>query len=372
MRSRKIFYIISHVNKSSAFEWTALALKDSFDLTFVLLNPFHSTLETFLRSNGINVIRIHYDNKYNQPEVFLKLCWLFISQRPVIVHTHLFDATLAGLIAAWIVGIRKRIYTRHNSTFHHDYFPKGVKYDLLANRLATKIISVSQATDHALIDLEHAVPDRVIKIPHGFDLAAFDIVSSDRIDIVRTRWSIQSGWPVIGVIARHIEWKGIQYIVPAFQKLLSTYPDAQLVLASAAGPFRHELEEILGRLPSDRVVQIPFEEDVAALYKLFDLFVHTPVDPYCEAFGQTYVEALAAGIPSIFTMSGIAAEFIVHNRNAIVVDFKNAEGIYQALLKLCADDKLRGELKRNGRHDVISRFGLTNMITALSHLYETA
>jgi glycosyltransferase involved in cell wall biosynthesis len=115
-------------------------------------------------------------------------------------------------------------------------------------------------------------------------------------------------------------------------------------------------------------VEIPFEEDVPALYKLFDVYVHVPINPQIEAFGQTYIEALAARVPSVFTLSGVATEFIAHEKNALVVPFQDAEAIYQAIMRLLEDGLLRDRLREQGVSDV-NRFAISNMIDQLQHLY---
>ncbi|MBK7653251.1 MAG: glycosyltransferase [Flammeovirgaceae bacterium] len=124
-------------------------------------------------------MRIRYRSKADLPVTFFRLCWLLLKERPVVVHTHLFDATLIGLTAAWITGIKRRIYTRHNSTFHHLYFPRSVKYDRWSNYLSTHIVSISQATDKVLLELENVRPNKVKKIPHGFDLNSFTLVDEE-------------------------------------------------------------------------------------------------------------------------------------------------------------------------------------------------
>ena len=351
-------------------EWTALGLKDSHDLTFVLLNPAGSAMEDFLKKNEINVVRIRHRGKYGMPLVLARLSLLFLIRRPDVVHAHLMDATLLGLTAAWLTGIRKRIYTRHNSTFHHVYFPGAVKYDRWSNRLATQIVSISQATDKALLEMENVSSGKVQRIPHGFELKAFWLVDEKRVDAVREKWKISGQGPRIGVIARHIEWKGVHHIIMGFKDFLKSYPQACLILCNAVGPFHEEIKTMLKDIPEANFILIPFEEDVPALYKLFDLYVHTPIDPYCEAFGQTYVEALASGIPSIFTLSGIAAEFVVHKRNAWVVNFKDPAGIHTAMVELWGNEHVRREFIERGLLDVTSRFDIRLMVSALKSLYE--
>lgn len=368
---KKVVHIISNIQKSLAFEWIAAGLKSDYQICFVLLNPSSSALEEFLIRNGVEVKRIRYRGKKDFAAAFIKTFIYLILKRPQVVHAHLFEAQLIGLTASWAALIRKRIYTRHTSNYHHVYHPKGVRFDLWSNRMATHIISISQATDHTLLRLEAVSPAKVVKIPHGFSLNIFDHVNEEQQKRMRMKWMISEQQPIIGVIARHIEWKGIQFIIPAFKKLLTENPKASLILANAEGPYHEAVLKLLQVIPADRVVIIPFEEDIAVLYSMFDLYVHTPVDSICEAFGQTYVEALAAGVPSIFTLSGIATEFIEDNRNALVVEFKNSESIYTAMIKLLNDSELKKRLVEKGKMDVISRFKIERMLTALKNLYDS-
>lgn len=368
MPQKHIIYIVSHVQKSLAFEWTASRLKGNFKLTFILLNAGPSTLENFLLEEGIEVKRFTYRGKQDFVFAFIKTFFFLLVKRPHAIHAHLFDAQLIGLTAAWLARIKKRIYTRHNSNYHHVYHPRGVRFDLWSNRMATAIVSISQATEKTLIELENTPLTKIVKIPHGFDILTFQEIDVARIEIVRNKWNLDNRNIIIGVIARHIEWKGIQFIVPAFKMFLQDHPTACLVLANAQGPYHTSIEELIKPI-RDHVVLIPFEEDVPALYSVLDFYIHVPIDPLCEAFGQTYVEALAAGVPSIFTLSGIAESFIINNRNALVVDFKNSEQIYLAMLRLYNDLELRNNLVENGKEVVSSRFSIDKMIESLNKLY---
>ena len=365
----KIIYVVSDIQKSLSFEWTARSLKDSCDLTFVIMNPKGSALENYIKAQKINFIYISYRRKLDLPFAFIRLLWIFITQKPDVVHTHLFDATIAGLAAAWISRVRKRIYTRHTSTYHHNYFPAGVKYDKLCNSLATKIISISQATDYALVNLEQVDRNKIARIPHGFDFIEFLTTTDDRIRRVRNRWGIPAEGYTIGIIARHIEWKGIQYVLAAFKEFITQNPHGFLVLANSTGPFRSEVLHLLKDIPQQNYVLIEFEEDIAALYSLLDVLVHVPVDRYCEAFGQTYIEGLAHGVPSIFTLSGIAAEFVVDREHALVVDFKNSWEIKKALMEISSNSGLRQAISKEGKRYVLANFGIGPMLDALKKVY---
>ena len=139
--------------------------------------------------------------------------------------------------------------------------------------------------------------------------------------------------------------------------------------ASENADYSKEIGELVKTLPGKNVRVTGFEPNVFDLYQLFDCYVHVPVNPHCEAFGQTYVEALAAGIPSVFTLSGIAREFIVHEENALVVPFKDPKEICDAILRLAGDPALREKLAANGRQSVSQLFTFDKYIRNLQQLY---
>ena len=366
---RKVTYIISNINKAIGFEWIAANLQsDKIHLSFILLNPGPSELENFLNQQGITCTWLTCRGNRELPGAFLKVTRILRAEKPDVIHCHLFHATLIGLLSGFISGIKRRIYTRHHSTYNWEYNKKGVWMDRFVNWLATDIVAISENVKRVLMEKEKVKASKICLKHHGFDLDAFRNIDIARIGELREKYNPGNKSPVIGVVARWIEWKGIQYIIPAFGKLLIDYPNALLILANASGPFKTMIDHLLKQLPEGSYKVIPFENDLFTLYRLFDVYVHVPINPEIEAFGQTYVEALAAGIPSVFTLSGVAHEFIEHEQNALVVPFCDSEAIYQSLEKLLKNYDLRISLSKNGFIS-IKKFSLEKMIFKLEQIY---
>ncbi len=312
---------------------------------------------------------------YNDKSDGLKASWavfkLLIKRRPDIVHTHLFDASFIALPVARLLRIKKRIHTRHHSSFHHQYHPHAVKYDHFINRCSTQIIAITKNVADILIERENVPQQKVFIVNHGFDFSVFNEITISRIDLIKSKYNAEKRSPVIGVISRFTEWKGIQFIIPAFSKLLQQFPDSLLVLANANGDYKTEIELLLKQLPESSYKVIAFEPDVIALYSLFDVFVHVPIDAHSEAFGQVYVEALAAKLPCVFTLSGVANDFIVDGSNAIVVPFQKVEAIHKAVLKIITDKNFATKIGHQGANDVHQLFGIKRMIADLEKVYES-
>lgn len=367
---KKIIYIISNIDKALAFEWIATTInKDKFFLSFILLNKGNSRLEEFLLRNKIPVKRIEIRDKMESFKAYCKLSAFLKQEKPDIIHCHLRNAEIIGLPVAFFLGIKSRIYTRHSSTYNHLYHPKGVWIDRVTSKMATDIVAISKNVLSILTEWEGVDQKKVKLIPHGFDLDLFDKLPLSEVGELKRKYNVGEGVKVIGIIARYTWWKGYAYSIPAIGRIMKENPDILLVIANANGNDKEAIKKLVKEhIPEDRLREIPFEPNLPALYKLFNYYVHVPFDATVEAFGQTYVEALASGVPSVFTLSGIAPEFIRDEFNALVVDFKNDGQVEDALKRLLNEEDLRGKLIENGKMSV-KPFALKNFVQKLEELY---
>jgi glycosyltransferase involved in cell wall biosynthesis len=276
---------------------------------------------------------------------------------------------MIGIPVSFALRIRHRVITRHHGNIHHRQHLKGVWMDIILNKLTTLIISPTQTIKELLVQKEHVDPTKVHVVNHGIDERYYASKDKNAQKRLRDKYAIPETHPIIGVISRHIDWKGIQYIIPAFEKLLHQSKGAHLILANAIGPYRSTVEKLLTPLPANSYTMIEYESDVSSLYSLFDYFVHVPIDSQSESFGLVYIEALAAGVPSVFTLSGVAPDFVKNKYNAMVVDFMNSNQIYVALTTLMNDSTLVQQLIDNGRKSA-QCYSSSTMGEKIRNLYE--
>ena len=214
------------------------------------------------------------------------------------------------------------------------------------------------------------MPQRKISlVHHGFDFATFNRPDPVYVQQFLSKNRLSSDNKIIGVISRYIDWKGVDYIVKAFGDFQKKHPEAVLLLLNARGPAKHRIQELLAQLPEDSYREVVFERNILDIYPLFSVFVHTPIDRQVEAFGQVYVEALASKVPSIFTLSGVANEFVSHKENALIVNHQDADSIHEALEMVWSDTNLKNHLIENGLRSVES-FGISYFCKKLKDVYE--
>jgi len=344
-----------------------------FDLSFVLLNRATPPLAPVLDELGIPWIHVPFWRRADVPRA-MRVIWKHCRDvNPDIIHTHFMNACLAGLTAAALRGVPVRIHTRHHAgPVSWKYRrPWQELYDFYNNALSTTIIAPSGAVRTALTGRNRVREEKVTVLHHGFDIDAFDAVSDVRVRALRERYGIGDAHPVIGILARYVAIKGIQYALPAFERLLESYPDALLLIAPARGPYHAELAPLLARIPKRNLREIPFEDDVHALYKLLDVVVHVPIGPAVEGFGQVYIETMAAGVPSVITRTGIAVDLARDRENAVVVPYFDSDAIYRGIRDVLEDGVLRETIIRTGRRDARG-FTARAMIDGLESIYESA
>lgn len=241
-------------------------------------------------------------------------------------------ASIIGLIASYFSCHATRIYLRmHTSMNRTEGYSRGVLYDRISNYLAQKIVVPNQNTGNYLVAHEKVDPRKLREIRFGFDLQDFRAPNTNRIRHFRETYDLPEDVFTIGIASRFTQMKGFQYSLPALASFMKRNPQSILVLAGAGKGVLPELQDSIKDISQTQLRIIPRVNDMAAFYKTLSVFLHTPIDETVESFGLVYIEAFAAGVPSIITVSGIAKEIAINGKNCITVDFKNSEAIENAL-----------------------------------------
>lgn len=367
---RRVAIVISDVTRPVAFEWIATSyLAQEFDVEYILMNPGSTPFEENLKKIGANIFTIEHHGWRTLPFSTLKLWFHFLTSKPDVVHTHLLFANLAGLAAAFFSGVPNRIHTRHHSDPYHHKHKHARFYDWISQKLSTKIVAACQNVVEVLRDLEGVNEKKIAVIPFGVKPEEYLSIDSTRCANLISKFHLERKKPLIGMVSRYLEIKGLQYAIPAFRKILEKYPDACLLLTNAVGgEYQTEIKKILETLPKDSYREIAFEADMPAFYKMLDLFIHVPTGRRVESFGQAYTEPLAAAVPCIFTLSGVAPEFI-NASNALVVPFHDSNAIYNGMEQILGDNKFAKSIGENGQKLVLEKFAFKNYLNAHQDLW---
>jgi glycosyltransferase involved in cell wall biosynthesis len=368
----RLLYVVSSPVPWAVFPWIARGLdRDRFDLSFVLPNIGPAPLEPLLRAEGVAVRYLPLGGRLSPMRAALEVARHCREHAIEIVHVHMERAGFPGLVGAWLAGVPVRIHTRHIAGPYPRSYRRRVDslHDRRNNWLSTAIIAPTELTRRALVELDGVDPAKVTVIPHGFDMDALGGGTAAEALRMRAKYGLGDDSPIVGVVARFLAIKGIADTIGAFRKLLETYPRARLVLANARGRQEQEVRRLLRETVPGRFTEIVFEVDMPALYRTFDAIVHVPIAPHYESFGQVYVESMAARVPGVFTMAGVATEILRDGENALVVPPRRPDLIHGALLRLLGDPGLGASIAAEARRSVEDRFSLSRMLRAHEDTY---
>jgi glycosyltransferase involved in cell wall biosynthesis len=139
-----------------------------------------------------------------------------------------------------------------------------------------------------------------------------------------------------------IERKGIADLPRAIRLARRARPELSLTVGGGG----RSAEEVLGWFdPEDRphVAVLPFvsrDEQRAALRE-HDVFLSPSLS---EGFGLALLEAMAAGLPCITTLTGMAHDHLEHGINCFVVPMNGATALARAIERLAGDREMRRRL----------------------------
>lgn len=209
-------------------------------------------------------------------------------------------------------------------------------YDLLIGKRVLKkinkiIVNSREEYDNAIA---FGIPSNKLEIiPFGIDCSRFDFKRTFRDDKIKLLF--------VGNISRN---RNIEPIIEAVAKLPEKYSltvvGSEMKSSSTlkSGYIAELMKLAENSNVSDRVkfVGPKYGEKLIDEYKSADIFVYTSLS---ENFGQTIMEAAAAGLPMVVTAVGIAREIIEEGINGHIVDFQNSSQIANKILMLENVDK---------------------------------
>lgn len=300
----------------------------------ILIGDSKLKISSDMRSLNIPFTLITKRSKYRSLPMILSVIGKMLRSRPEVVFVSGQYATVIGIFSAYVLKVPRRIFIRHHSNFHHKYDMQfGVWIDRLANRLSTGIVAVSQVVQRVLVNVEDVNPSKIKLIQNGIELVKYresvpktSFVAEVKPDPHQT---IQ-----IGIISRLTEWKGVIYSVDAFIRFHVEFPNSHLrIIGAHADSFKMIAERLSTIEPSSYTLS-EWESDVLGFLNGLDIFIHVPIGPEEEAFGLVYIEALAADIPCIFTMSGVLHELPNPERYAEIVPYADSDAIHDSMVKI--------------------------------------
>jgi glycosyltransferase involved in cell wall biosynthesis len=272
---------------------------------------------------------------------------------PHVVHACLGQsyAALLPILAAKRMGAQGVVATFENPT------PPADRLQEHARRLSHRRIDVqvipSRYIEHRLGELGQLQSTRRF-IPNG--VTPVEMLSREA---ARDRLGLRPGDFVVGSVGRLVPWKRFDLVIDA-AKLVG---DAVFVLIGD-GPDHDELVDAARGLPVRMAGNV---REAARMLKAFDVFVHpTPAEPQ----GIAVLEAMAAGVPVVGSLTGGVAESISHEVTGLLTE-PSGTAIADAIGRLRSDPDLAARLGQAGAEVAASLYSARRMTEHLQAVYQS-
>ena len=262
-----------------------------------------------------------------------------------------FYSNAFALPAAALARVPARIGSRRELA--PDKRPAQLALQRQAYRCAHAIVANSSAAAERLCG-EGISASRIHVIPNGVDL--------DRTSFERTPRGLQT----ILTVANLRKEKAHEVLFAAVAQLLPRHPSLGVKVAGD-GPRAQELRNVAASFGvADRIAFLGHREDVPALLEEADLFV---LPSRSEAFPNSVIEAMTAGLPVIASAVGGLLELVDSGRTGLLVPPDDPAALARALESLLtAPDRARA-MGETARQEIARRYSFDRMVQAFEELY---
>jgi glycosyltransferase involved in cell wall biosynthesis len=174
-------------------------------------------------------------------------------------------------------------------------------------------------------------------------------------------------------VGRHVERKGIPYLISALKLLPSEYTLTIIGDGDQTEALKKQAEELIKQ---GRVVftgRIPNEE-IARAYQKHDIFVCPSIIDSkgdTEGLGVVLIEAFAAGLPIAASNVGGIPDIIIDGQTGLLVEEKNSEALAKAIQKIGDDETLAQKLIAGARAHAQKYFSWESVTQQTLKIYQS-
>ena len=287
--------------------------------------------------------------------------------RPSLLHSHFGQNGFASL------PLTKRLKIPHITTFHgFDITVKDISVDnvgMLHNRFR-KNISIMQESGTLFIAVSNFIKQKLLSLGFEEKKIVTHYLGID-LDKFKPPLSVTKQEKIV-CIARHVEYKGHQYLIDAMQKVNAKFPNAELVIVGN-GPLTIELKKRADSLKINcRFTGRLTQEEVRKELETSKVYCQPSVkleNGHEEALALTIVEAQAMGIPAVVFESGGMPEAIVNGKSGYVVPEKDVEALADKISLLLGDSEKWGTFSKEAVIQVTTRHNIKKQQNLLEDLY---
>jgi glycosyltransferase involved in cell wall biosynthesis len=218
----------------------------------------------------------------------------------------------------------------------------------LIRRVVKEAAALLAPTEHCARSYRELGLDPLVEvIHHGIDIRRFSPFASS--DGLRSRLALGPADEILLYVGRLVRDMGLETLIAALPRLLSSRPAVRVVIAGGAGELLSEARQAAARTPG-RVVVIPdlAPDDLPALYCAASVQV-VPTRGARACGSLAAAEAMACARPVVASGVGGIPEFVTDGDTGILIRPDDPDELSRAVLELLDDPVRRAVMGASGR-----------------------
>jgi len=203
-------------------------------------------------------------------------------------------------------------------------------------------------------------------IPNGVDVKNFtkELAEEEKSNL-KDKLNIKNSDVVLVTTSRLVLKNGVKDVIKAISLLPANYK----FLILGEGDLRGELESLVGHLSlNDRVKFLGFvsHNQIPLYFSVSDIFIRTSLS---EGLGNSFLEAMAFGLPVVATPVGGILDFLKDGETGILVKPEDVLSIKDGILRL-EDENLKNNLQNKAKDLVLNKYNWEIISKDFDNLFE--
>lgn len=273
---------------------------------------------------------IRYDltikNVFFLPIAFIQICTFLSKINPDLIISHNSKSSLLPLLAATVMGIRRRIYFNHGVPHIAYKNLLGFLLRILEKinlRLASNILTVSNDMRLELLRLKHEADISIIGVGSASGIQLPLIPNTDAIISFRDKYKIESNDFIAVYVGRPEIRKGVLVILDLWRKhLVNTQFKIFL-----CGPTESDVKKLIGYIPTN-IICLGFSKDVQNILDNANCLILPSLH---EGLSYSVLEAMASNCVVVANNIPGIRELVVNGVNGFLVDDNKIDGYLKAI-----------------------------------------
>jgi glycosyltransferase involved in cell wall biosynthesis len=283
-------------------------------------------------------------------------------ERPDVFHSHLWRGDLIGIPIARLAGVKRIFSTKHNVNYFCGIKNILVPWDILAMRLASKVIAISKAAKdfYQRNPLYKNVAFEVVS--NGVDIKKFSRCHKKNLG--------ENSAVNILTVATLKRKKGHVHFLEILKRLCDVDYVWHLV---GDGPEKKHIQQKASQLGIlDRIKFHGIQEDTLPFYEQADVFA---LPSLWEGLPLVLIEAMAAGVPVMASEIEATREILEDGKTGMLFDIHNPEEsaakIMFFLKEILQDAQRRETMAACAKHKA-AQYSIETMARKYTNLYTDA